>query len=294
MSPFDIIPSSFFNKPWHRCVNGAGEEIPAYACMRITGATEIDNDIVFQVAKPNTDKQLFYLVNGPVAIENNSAAEGRCTTLSQAGYVSVSSSPSFGNIWGPTDGSWSVSSSGGGFLMLGSLQSDPSRAAAVQLPSEGEVVQVWTGSGSPVAGDLQAANGDGFHEGRVTRWVSGAFTANENCWIRMIDWDNTDDGATIAEHGRFHLGKLAGSAASGGTTKPLYLCQIGEQTFLSKPDADIAKGATGTVSLYNGDETDSGINKVAKALGAAVTSGKWTTTVRFRGGSWYVGCWETT
>lgn len=42
-----------------------------------------------------------------------------------------------------------------------------------------------------------------------------------------------------------------------------------------KPDANIAKGASGTVSIYHA-ETDTGYNATSvKALYAAVTSGKW-------------------
>jgi hypothetical protein len=135
VSPFGVIPSSFFNKPWHRFTNGAGEEIPAYACMRITTATETDNDIVFTCAKPNSTDQPFYLVNGPLAVA--SGGEGRCSTIMQAGYVLTSGSPSVYDEWGPTNGSWEVSENGSGFLMLGPAQSDPTRAPAVQKSAGG-------------------------------------------------------------------------------------------------------------------------------------------------------------
>lgn len=133
MSPFSIIPSSFFNKPWHRFKNGAGEEIPAYAILRITGTTEIDNDIVFTVAKPNSEEQPFYLVNGPLAVKDDPDAEGRGTTSMQAAYVLVGGGPVYGDLWGPTDDSWEASENGSGFLMLGAAQPDPTRAVAVQV-----------------------------------------------------------------------------------------------------------------------------------------------------------------
>ncbi len=149
MSPFDIIPSSFFNKPWHRFRNTSGQEIPAYACMRIVDAIEVDNDIVFEVDQPNDEDQPFYLVNGPLAVPANTAEgegqaavekEGRGTTLMQAGYVLVSGGPTFGDVWGPTNGTWEISGDGKGFLMLGSAVSDPTRAAAVQQMAAGNPV----------------------------------------------------------------------------------------------------------------------------------------------------------
>lgn len=53
-----------------------------------------------------------------------------------------------------------------------------------------------------------------------------------------------------------------------------------------KPDADIAKGSSGTVSIYNGADppVDTGINVTAKATDNAVTSGKWC-SVDFYGGT---------
>jgi hypothetical protein len=64
---------------------------------------------------------------------------------------------------------------------------------------------------------------------------------------------------------------------------------------VGKPDANIAKGASGTVSIWMGtpgSEADTSINVTAYATGAAVTSGKWVSLV-FVNGSWLVGCWET-
>lgn len=151
MSPFDIIPASFFNKPWHRFKNTSGEEIPAYACMRIVDAIETDNDIVFEVDKPNDEEQPFYLVNGPLAVAANTpegegqeevVTEGRATLLTQGGYVLVSGGPVFGDRYGPTDGAWDISESGIvlPFLMLGSARSDPTRAAAVQTGPQAALV----------------------------------------------------------------------------------------------------------------------------------------------------------
>lgn len=45
--------------------------------------------------------------------------------------------------------------------------------------------------------------------------------------------------------------------------------------YLCKSDSSISKGSTGTVSIYTLSEADTTVNVTAKALGAAITSGKW-------------------
>jgi len=67
--------------------------------------------------------------------------------------------------------------------------------------------------------------------------------------------------------------------------------------YLVKADSTIAKGSTGTASLYigaSGAETDSTINITnCRALGAEVTSGKWA-IVQYMNGVPYIGPWECT
>lgn len=61
-----------------------------------------------------------------------------------------------------------------------------------------------------------------------------------------------------------------------------------------KPDADIAKGATGTVSIYMGAQGVEAVTEydiTGSALGAAVTADKWV-VVWFESGVWYVSPWE--
>jgi hypothetical protein len=63
---------------------------------------------------------------------------------------------------------------------------------------------------------------------------------------------------------------------------------------LGKPDANISKGSSGTVSVYMGaanSETDASIDITACALGAAVTMSKWV-TLAYINSTWYVFPWE--
>jgi hypothetical protein len=80
------------------------------------------------------------------------------------------------------------------------------------------------------------------------------------------------------------------------STDKIMLAQYDEPgIYLGKADADIAKGSTGTVSLWigaSGAESDSTINITGcSALGAAITSGKWV-TVQYINGVPYVGPYE--
>ena len=91
------------------------------------------------------------------------------------------------------------------------------------------------------------------------------------------------------------LARTTGLHSSPGTKVkyPKPLPEDGLYLKLGKPDANIAKGATGTVSIWEDDaSSDTGTNQTCKALGAAVTSGKWVTVWRL-GTTYYVGCWES-
>jgi hypothetical protein len=65
-----------------------------------------------------------------------------------------------------------------------------------------------------------------------------------------------------------------------------------DHTYICKPDSDIAKGASGTVTIYvNEQSIDEQVT--AKALGAAVTAAKWCLVWQEPGsGNQYVWPWE--
>lgn len=64
------------------------------------------------------------------------------------------------------------------------------------------------------------------------------------------------------------------------------------RTVIVKADAAIAKGASGTCSIYN-NEVDTTDNITANALGAAISSGKWATAWQEeKSGEWFVAPWE--
>jgi hypothetical protein len=131
------------------------------------------------------------------------------------------------------------------------------------LPPAVQLVQVWTTSGSPTSGDVLEANSDNLFAGRIKRWIDATAETRDDCWIKFVDWFDADSGDCYALHGKFHLAHFAGTAASGGTSKPLYVAEVGNFECWCKADSAIAKGASGTVSLYNDDFTDSTLNRAS-------------------------------
>ncbi len=87
--------------------------------------------------------------------------------------------------------------------------------------------------------------------------------------------------------------KVGTVAGIHDTTEKIMLATISEiSKLLGKADADIAKGSSGTVSIYGtSSETDVTCNLTCKALGAAITAAKWVTVENING-IWYVGPWE--
>lgn len=99
--------------------NDSGEEIPAYACMQVTGTEEIGNQNYLVVNKPadDTGEAGWFVFNGPRAIAADE--EG----VIQKGPVyrgfKNSGTPAAGEIWGPTSGQWYLSTDGSLFRVFG-------------------------------------------------------------------------------------------------------------------------------------------------------------------------------
>lgn len=160
-----------------------------------------------------------------------------------------------------------------------------------------EIVEVYHSSADP--GDVVEANASGYHPGRIRRY-DGTTTYDDpsiDIWIQFVDgFDGqpNDDGAVLACNNEYYgPAKPTGETwDNSGDERPVYVVECSERQFLCKADSSISKGSSGTVSLYHShDETDSGINRTAKALGAAITSGKWAIYSRVAG-VWYVSPWE--
>jgi hypothetical protein len=129
---------------------------------------------------------------------------------------------------------------------------DLARHTYPSYPRLPNIVQVY--HSSETAGSLLAANGDGFHPGRVRRWVANAMVTLENCWIRFVDDEDNKSGAVPAIDGEcYGPARLSGVSTSGGTLLPVYTVRRGAilEFVEFTLTADMTAGsATATVSEF--------------------------------------------
>jgi hypothetical protein len=98
--------------------NGASEEIPPCAVMRISSEDLVDGRRVITVAKPDSTFRRRYLVNSPIAIANSSSAEGYAGYLGEGGYVYYNSgTPALDEEWGATASQWYLTQNRPGFIV---------------------------------------------------------------------------------------------------------------------------------------------------------------------------------
>lgn len=99
-------------------INDTGADIEPGSALEIKDRVVQENEIFFKIKKPTTSgigkRIIFY--NGPVLVPNNGG--GRL----QVGPMFIAAkngSPALGDVVGPVDAQWYVSTSGSGFVYLG-------------------------------------------------------------------------------------------------------------------------------------------------------------------------------
>lgn len=105
---------------------------------------------------------------------------------------------------------------------------DLARHSYPTYPRLPNMVQVHHTSGSPSPGDPVSPSADGFHPGRIRRWVANAMVTLGDCWIRFVDHHDSLDGAVGAVQDEFYYGRCSGVTTSGGSLLPVYLVKKGE------------------------------------------------------------------
>jgi hypothetical protein len=110
--------------------------------------------------------------------------------------------------------------------------------------------------------------------------------------IADIEWGAKQDQWTLAKYRPgFHI--AGGTKLTAGVNAVVARQRVVVQ-LKGKPDADIAKGSSGDVTIWMGQGgSEAAVEYVLTcwALGAAVTSGNWV-VVWLDSGTWYVGPWE--
>lgn len=95
--------------------NDSGEEIPAFAAMRITGVAMVDDQIVVTVNKPNSST-FETLINGPQAVASTEIGSGYKYGILQA---KVESGRTLGETLKAKSSSWELEDGTGPFIFLG-------------------------------------------------------------------------------------------------------------------------------------------------------------------------------
>lgn len=132
-------------------VNTSGEEVPAYACMKVVGTTTVNGRYILEIDKPDEyGAQWQHLINGPVAVPDG--GYGTCTGNFPTRIASTGSTA--GELYGPRNNSWELTSNTGGFRALetGVFVREPMMVFAgkftgtVSKGSTGTVTAYWHGT----------------------------------------------------------------------------------------------------------------------------------------------------
>ncbi len=207
---------------YHYVVNESGEEIPAYACMQMTGTSESSGQNYIQVDKPaDTDGSAGgFIFNGPAAIEIGGNGIGLAGPVVRAlGDGSIATA---GDTWGPTVSAWTISPGGGLFRCVGDDD----------VLSDVLKVQLKTG-------------GITFYRFTLTDvWGAGSGLSNSDCFADITEMDGTavESGAIVKDPNR-HVSQPPDS--SGGVQSELKvgdtgLCVLqGGKYWVTTPDGPL-------------------------------------------------------
>jgi len=118
--------SPFDNSKVMKWKNVSGEEIPAYGVVKLQDYIEADD--YFEAVKPDGEGALHF-VNGPVAVAADAFGGSQMWDVSRIGKTSGT----FGEVVGPVDGSWEMTTEGTGWVVF----STPADGVAALLKDGG-------------------------------------------------------------------------------------------------------------------------------------------------------------
>lgn len=111
----------FAGDRWIAVTNVSGEEIPAFAPMRITGI-DLTNEV--KVDKPNAEGMPQVLINGQTPIPVDGVGQATYTFPAYVLHDAVDGSPVAGESWGTAAGEWKLRKHKAGFFACGTSSGD--------------------------------------------------------------------------------------------------------------------------------------------------------------------------
>ena len=184
----------FFDASWEAFLNDSGEEIPAFACMRINGINTTRGRACYAMRKPDTFGSIWgHRMNGPNPVA--AGAFGLCVLGGVVAglYDTTDGTPAHGEHWGPRDGSWKLRKNTSGWRVLANstdsgiayVQHWPSQTllgktdAAILKGNTGVISVYWGSTGATVADTGENVNGY-LRYGNVA--INKFVTLNWNGW----------------------------------------------------------------------------------------------------------------
>jgi hypothetical protein len=139
---FQGIFSPHLQQRWLDCVNAYSTEIPAFACLEITGSTQpspVDGRTILQVTRPTEDSLPVVAFNGPMSIPVG--GYGVCTMdLPAWSMYDTGDTPAVGETWGSTEDEFYISLGKAGIKIIGGTTTSGGQS----------IVRVAAGSPPPV------------------------------------------------------------------------------------------------------------------------------------------------
>lgn len=135
--------------------NDAGEMIPAYALIQITGAVTVNDQVIFTADQwDGGDTSDVFYFNGPMDVADGEYGSAFQPNTAQWVLYDDADTPGFQEEWGPVENSFEIGADGTGFIILGG-QTDGRVLAVAKggggCDSRNEVWQI-TILGSPTGG----------------------------------------------------------------------------------------------------------------------------------------------
>lgn len=275
MSPLDFLRSPALRRHWVRVKNGQSTTIPPHSVVLITSSTVTNGSVVHTVRQPNAASTDFnwngYLITGPFEIGASTNYEGVATTATEGALARYDTgTPAMKEVWGPKHGQFTLSKGYHGFEIIGSTTTSPSGTNVVPVR--------WIGVDSVL--------------GKTDASVTSGSTCTVSVWSGTTAGSESDTTMNVAScylrYGYVPTTCFVHVKLDNGIP---YIAGD-HRTVVVKADAAIAKGASGTCSIYS-NEVDTTDNITAKALGAAIVISKWATAWHEeKSGTWFVAPWE--
>lgn len=199
----DPVTFRLCDVPWFVFRNDAGELVPAFGVVRLTGVVVLEQArVVLTGAKPNAfGCQYQCAINGPTPV-----AAGKFGVCTQQGAVPAlfevsDGTPAAGERWGPRDAGWKLRKNTGGFAVVGVTNSGASGPALVLVQpapmlafvgkTDASHAKSSTGTISIYAGTLGSESDTGVN-------MTGVFNrfadVDSGKWVRC-EWNPSSPGS---------------------------------------------------------------------------------------------------